>query len=83
MKIYPNPSRSKTYISVPEELKSGGTLTIKNKKGIVISEQAYARVESQLIPLDMSSQPYGIYEITLENEGHTASNDLINLGNLN
>ena len=53
MKIYPNPSRSTSYISIPEELVAECNLVVTNRQGETIHEQSYsfkARVHEVRVP---------------------------------
>jgi len=77
MKIYPNPSKSTTYISVPEDLVSGCSLTVTNNSGDLVFSQEYAGISNMVIPLDLKNQPSGLYRITLGNEYQEVSNELL------
>lgn len=77
MKIYPNPSRSTSYISIPEELVSECNLIVTNNQGEKIHEQTYTDVSNSLISLDMSKHPVGLYKVTVGNETCRESKDLL------
>lgn len=77
MKIYPNPSRSTSYISIPEELISECNLTVTDNEGNKVVERSYTDVTTSLISLDMSEQPVGLYRVTVENHFHNESKDLL------
>ena len=79
MKIYPNPSKSTTYISVPEELVEGCNLTVTNTSGELVFEQDFAGMGNMVIPLDLRNQPSGLYRVTLDNGAHEVSNELLHL----
>jgi len=83
MKIYPNPTKSTAYISVPKEMEKGGKLTVTNRDGQLICNTLFEENQFQLIPLDFSDQPNGFYKITLENEDASVSNELLNLADIN
>ena len=82
MKIYPNPSRTTAYISIPSKMKTGGKLTVTNSEGDTICRNTFDENQFQLIPLDLTDQPNGFYKITLENDLHTECNELLNLANV-
>ncbi len=77
MKIYPNPSRSTSYISIPEELVSECNLIVTNNHGEKIHEQSYSNVHTSLIALDMSKHPSGLYKVTVGNDVRNESRDLL------
>lgn len=77
MKIYPNPSRSTSYISIPEELVSECNLIVTNNQGETIHEQSYSDVQTSLISLDMSKHPAGLYKVTVGNDIRNESRDLL------
>jgi hypothetical protein len=77
MKIYPNPSKSTAYLSIPGELSSGYNLTITNTKGERVLEQVFGELSNVVIPLDLTNQPSGFYKVTLGNEVEEMSNDLL------
>jgi hypothetical protein len=83
MKIYPNPTKSTTYISVPKEMEKGGKLTVTNRDGHLVCNTQFEENQFQLIPLDFTDQPNGFYKITLENEHASVSNELLNLSDIN
>lgn len=77
MKIYPNPSKSTAYVSIPGELASGYNLTITNTSGERVYEQAFGELSHVVIPLDLRNHPSGLYRVTLGNEVEEMSNDLL------
>lgn len=77
MKIYPNPSRSTSYISIPEELVAECNLIVTNNQGEKILEQSYTDVSTSLISLDMSMHPAGLYRVTVGNDLRLESKDLL------
>lgn len=77
MKIYPNPSRSTSYISIPEELVSECNLIVTNNQGEKIHEQSYSDVHNSLISLDMSKHPAGLYKVTVGNDIRNETKDLL------
>lgn len=83
MKVYPNPANAIAYISVPSEMKNGGNLTVTNKSGDTIFQQSFTESNTQLLPLDLSEQPNGMYKVTLGNEEQEVSYDFLNLNQVN
>jgi len=83
MRIYPNPSRSTTYISIPSQMKGKGNLTVTNRYGIVVEERAFSADEKNLLALDLSGQPNGLYNVYLSDEHLEVSKELLNLVNEN
>lgn len=79
MKIFPNPARSIAYVSIPTEMKKGGNLVIRNNTGEIIEEKSFAENNSQVIPLDLSGQPNGFYNVSLEDDHMEMNSDLLNL----
>ncbi len=77
MKIYPNPSRSTSYISIPAELVAECNLTVTNNHGEKVYEQTYTDVQTSLISLDMSNYPVGLYKVTVGNDVRHESKDLL------
>lgn len=79
MKIYPNPTRSTAYISIPSAMKKGGRITITNKVGDIIEVSKFTGNSFQLIPIDLSEQPNGFYKISLMDDISEVSYELLNL----
>jgi hypothetical protein len=77
MKIYPNPSISTSYISIPEELVTECNLIVTNNHGEKVHEQSYTDVSTSLISLDMSNHPVGLYKVTIANDVRNESKDLL------
>ena len=68
MKIYPNPSRSTSYISIPKDLVKECNLIVTNKQGKKVHEQKYTDVRTSLIALDLSEHPAGLYNVCIGND---------------
>jgi len=83
MKIYPNPTRSTAYISVPSEFINGGNLGVRNQGGEIIEARTFKGYDSQLLSLDLSKQPTGLYKVSLSDDSAEVSSDLLNLMNSN
>lgn len=79
MKVYPNPARSLAYVSIPAELKKGGNLIIRNNSGEIIEERIFSENDAQIISLDFSGQPNGLYNVALDDGISEVSADLLNL----
>ncbi len=79
MKIYPNPARSTAYIRVPSQMKGQSSLTVTNRKGIVIEERAFSADETKLLALDLTGQPNGLYNVYLSDEQLVLCDELLNL----
>ena len=79
MKVYPNPAKSLAYVSIPSEMKKGGNLIVRNKMGDIIEERAFTEHDARIIPLDLSGQPNGFYNVALVDETIDISTDLLNL----
>jgi len=79
MKIYPNPSRSIAYVSIPAELKNGGQMVVRNKTGEVIEERSFSENDAHVIPVDLRNMPNGFYNISLVNESLEMSSELLSL----
>lgn len=79
MKIYPNPARSTTYISIPSEMKGKGNLTVTNSEGIVVEEREFSADTTRILSLDLTSQPNGFYKVFLADKNCEVSNEILNL----
>ena len=82
MKVYPNPTRSTAYVSIPSEIQGIGHLTIKNQAGETIEETCFCGKSAQLIPLNLQGQPNGFYKVTLNDGTREMSYELLNLGDM-
>lgn len=82
MKIYPNPARSKAFISLPDEFKKGGNLVVTNKMGEIIQTQEIAKDSSSVISLDLTNQPNGLYKVSLSDQSTEMSGELLNLSEM-
>ena len=79
MKIYPNPARSTTYISIPSEMKDGGRLIVRNNFGAIVEKQNFTVEESKLIALDLRCHPNGVYNVSLSDDKLEVNSDLVKL----
>jgi hypothetical protein len=79
MKVYPNPTKSTAYVSIPTSMTKGGSLTITNRGGEVVQESAFLENNFQLIPIDLSEHPNGLYKVSLNDDLQEVSYDLLNL----
>jgi hypothetical protein len=79
MKVYPNPTKSTAYVSLPSNMTNGGNLKITNRVGDVVEELSFAENNFQLIPIDLSEQPNGFYKVSLVDDMQEVSYDLLNL----
>ena len=83
MKIYPNPCKSVTYVSIPHDLQPGSNLTVTNNHGDLVYEKSIEDIHPDIIPVDLSNCPYGLYRITIGNDMHQESNELLLLNSQN
>ncbi len=79
MKIYPNPARSLAYVSIPDEMKKGGNMTVRNKVGEIIQECIFSENNANVIPVDLTGHPAGFYNVALADEACEISAELLNL----
>lgn len=79
MRIYPNPARSTTYISIPPEIKGKGNLTVTNREGIVVEERAFSADTTRILSLDLTNQPNGFYKVFLTDKNSEFSNEILNM----
>jgi len=80
MKIYPNPTKSTAFVSIPSGLSMGSSLRITNKMGELIDEHQFSEQSEELIPIDLSQQPAGFYTISVSDECGETSYDLLKIG---
>ena len=52
---------------------------IRNKTGQIIEEKSFAENNANVIPLDLTGQPNGFYNISLADENLEMNSDLLNL----
>jgi hypothetical protein len=83
MKIYPNPARSTTYVSVPSDMKEKGKMIVRNNVGAIIEKRSYSLNDSRLLSLDLTSHPTGMYNVELTDGSMEVSSDLLNLVSCN
>lgn len=79
MKVYPNPTRSKAFVSLPAGKAKGRNLIIKNKAGDIIQKLMLDDDNLQLLPIDFSSEPNGLYSVSLEDGVEKISYEILNL----
>jgi hypothetical protein len=71
IKLYPNPGQGDFSVQIESRIPVNVTLKVYNNRGVTVFEEEGLRiVNSQIVKMDLSSQPAGIYLVTVyNNEG--------------
>lgn len=56
---------------------------MRNRSGEIIEARSFKGNASQLLSLDLSKQPTGLYKVSLSDDSAEVSSDLLNLVNVN
>lgn len=69
LKLYPNPGQGDFNLQIEVEIPVQLNVKVYNNKGVTVFEEQGIRVDrSELLRMDLSSEPAGIYLVTVNNE---------------
>lgn len=77
VKLYPNPAKNELYISFPKVVTGNIELQIVNQLGQTVAQQSFASLNGDVIQLNISELPSGIYSLQIKGNEYASTQKFI------